>query len=446
MMEDRKVHTIAVISVISLIIVIIICRVSLKLSKAFFLICGASIAIILAVFSCLLIRQRYNNRRKVLESQLKSEGRELRIEYSFLRKIAGVPTKYRYKELEEATDDFRAVIGKGSSGSVFKGILNDGTSVAVKRILGEERGEREFRSEVSAIASVQHVNLVRLFGYCNSPTPPRYLVYEFIPNGSLDCWIFPMKQTRTRRCGCLPWNLRYNVAIDVAKALSYLHHDCRSRILHLDVKPENILLDENYKALVADFGLSKLVGKDESQVMTTIRGTRGYLAPEWLLERGISEKSDIYSYGMVLLEMVGGRRNVYKVEDPKDKSKKKWQFFPKIVNEKLREGKLMEIVDQRVVESGNFDENEVKRLVFIALWCIQEKPRLRPSMVEVVDMLEGRVSVEEPPGTRMILVDMLADDEDPTDHNNLARLLTPVSSNVECTSNYSLGSTIFSGR
>ncbi|AES91452.1 putative protein kinase RLK-Pelle-SD-2b family [Medicago truncatula] len=445
-MEDRKVHTIAAISVISLIIVIIICRVSLKLSRAFFLICGASIAVILAVFSCILIRQRYNKRRKVLESQLKSEGRELRIEYSFLRKVAGIPTKYRYKELEEATDNFQAIIGKGSSASVFKGILNDGTSVAVKRIHGEERGEREFRSEVSAIASVQHVNLVRLFGYCNSPTPPRYLVYEFIPNGSLDCWIFPVKETRTRRCGCLPWNLRYKVAIDVAKALSYLHHDCRSTVLHLDVKPENILLDENYKALVSDFGLSKLVGKDESQVLTTIRGTRGYLAPEWLLERGISEKTDIYSFGMVLLEIVGGRRNVSKVEDPRDNTKKKWQFFPKIVNEKLREGKLMEIVDQRVVDFGGVDENEVKRLVFIALWCIQEKPRLRPSMVEVVDMLEGRVRVEEPPGTRMILVDLLADDEDPTDLNNLARLLTPVSSNVECTSTYSLGSTIFSGR
>ncbi|KAL5065040.1 hypothetical protein RYX36_026777, partial [Vicia faba] len=343
-------------------------------------------------FSCILIRHRYNKRRKVLELQLKSEGRELRIEYSFLRKVAGVPTKFRYKELEEATDNFQAVIGTGSSASVFKGILSDGTSVAVKRSMVKN---------------------------------------EFIPNGSLDCWIFPVKEkeTRRRRCGCLPWNLRYNVAIDVAKALSYLHHDCRSRILHLDVKPENILLDEDYKGLVADFGLAKLVGKDESSIMTTIRGTRGYLAPEWLLERGISEKTDIYSYGMVLLELIGGRRNVSRVEDPRDKRK------------------LMEIVDQRLLESGNFDESEVKRLVFIALWCIQEKPRLRPSMVEVVDMLEGRVRVEEPPGTRMILVDLLSVDEDPGDDNNLARLLTSVSTHVESnTSTYSLGSTILSGR
>ncbi|XP_061345312.1 probable receptor-like protein kinase At5g20050 [Gastrolobium bilobum] len=445
-MEDRKVNTIAVVSVIALIIVIIVARVSLKLSSAFFLICGAAVAVILAVFSCVLIRQRYNRRRRLLESQYKSEGRELRIEYSFLRKVAGVPTKFRYKELEEATDGFQALVGKGSSASVFKGILNDGTSVAVKTIDGEERGEKEFRSEVAAIASVQHVNLVRLFGYCNAPTAPRYLVYEYIPNGSLDCWIFPSKETQTRRGGCLPWNLRYRVAIDVAKALAYLHHDCRSTILHLDVKPENILLDENYKALVSDFGLSKLVGKDVSQVMTNIRGTRGYLAPEWILERGVSEKTDIYSYGMVLLEIIGGTRNVSRVQDPKDKSKKKWQFFPKIVNEKVRQGKFMEIVDHRLVERGGIDESEVSRLVYVALWCIQERPRLRPSMVEVVDMLEGRGMVDEPPGTRMILVDLLSADEDPEDHNNLARLLTSMSSHEGRTSIYSMGTTILSPR
>ncbi|CAL0307135.1 unnamed protein product [Lupinus luteus] len=448
-MEDRKVITIAIVSVITLIIVIIVARVSLKLSSPFFLILGADVAVILAVFSFVLIRQRYKTRRNLMESRLRSEGRELRIEYSFLRKVAGVPTKFRYKELEEATNGFQALIGKGSSASVFKGILKDGTSVAVKRIDGEERGEREFRSEVAAIAGVQHVNLVRLFGYCNAPSAPRYLVYEYVPNGSLDCWIFPSNDLTNRRVGgCLPWNLRYRVAIDVAKGLSYLQHDCRSRILHLDVKPENILLDESYRALVSDFGLSKLVGKDVSRVMTNIRGTRGYLAPEWLLEMGVSEKTDIYSYGMVLLEIVGGRRNVSRVEDPKDKSKKKWQFFPKIVNEKAREGKFMEIVDHRLIEIGDVDESEVKKLVHVALWCIQERPRLRPSMAQVVDMLEGRARLDLPPDTRMILVDLLSVDEDPVaDHNNLARLLTSLSSHEDNISTYSMGgTTVLSGR
>lgn len=183
-------NIIAAISVITLIILIVVARVTLKLSKAFFLIFGAGDTVILAVFAYVLVSISYNRRRRLLESQLKSQGQELRIEYSFLRKVAGVPIKFRYKELEEATDGFQALIGKGASASVFKGILNDGTSVAVKQIDAEERGEKQFRSEVAAIASVHHVNLVRLLGYCNAPTAPRYLVYEYVSNGSLDWWIF----------------------------------------------------------------------------------------------------------------------------------------------------------------------------------------------------------------------------------------------------------------
>ncbi|KAL5100924.1 hypothetical protein RYX36_005251 [Vicia faba] len=389
----------------------------------------------------------HKRRRRILESELKSESGELRMEYSFLRKVAGVPTKFRYSELEEATDGFQSLIGRGSSASVFKGILNDGTSVAVKRIDAEERGEREFKSEVAAIASVHHVNLVRLFGYCNSSSAPRYLVYDFISNGSLDCWIFPKRddsQRRSRRSGCLSWNLRYKVAIDVAKGLAYLHHDCRSRILHLDIKPENILLDESFRALVSDFGLSKLTNKDESQAaMSTIRGTRGYMAPEWVLEKGISDKTDVYSYGMVILEIVGGRKNVSLVEDEKDKSKRKWQYFPKIVNEKVKQGKIMEIVDDRLME---YDENEVIKLVHIALWCVQEKPRLRPSMAKVVDMLQGSVMVDEPPASKMILVDFLSDDHD--DNVNMPKKdsIMSIQSNVESNSTYSFATTVFSGR
>ncbi|XP_041006157.1 probable receptor-like protein kinase At5g20050 [Juglans microcarpa x Juglans regia] len=416
-MEDKKANIIAVATVITVIVFIVVARVSLKLSKTFFLICGAGIAVILAVLAYLIIRRHYNRRRKFLESRLVSEGRELRIEYSFLRKVAGVPSKFRYRELEEATDNFQSLLGQGASATVYKGILNDGTAVAVKRINGEEHGEKEFRSEVSAIASVQHVNLVHLLGYCCNPGGPRFLVYEFIPNGSLDYWIFPRRESRNRRGGCLSWALRYKVAIDVAKALSYLHHDCRSRVLHLDVKPENILLDENYRAIVADFGLSKLMGKDQSRVVTTIRGTRGYLAPEWLLEQGISEKSDIYSYGMVLLEMIGGCRNVCLIETSTgNRSERRWRYFPKIVNQKIREGTLMEVVDRRLAEGGGgggaIDEREVRRLAYVALWCIQERAGMRPSMARVVEMLEGLVAVDEPPDTRMIVVDLLAIDDD----------------------------------
>lgn len=413
-MEDKRAILISIAIILLLITSIIIARLSLKLSETFYLICGAAVAAIFAVAIIVAIRIRYNSRRKQLENQLDFQGRELRIEYSFLRKVAGVPTKFRHRELEEATDGFRALLGRGGSGSVYKGILSDGTAVAVKRIDGEERAEKAFKSEVSAIASVQHVNLARLLGYCiASGGGARFLVYEFVFNGSLDNWIFP-KIRANQRSGCLTWDLRCRVALDVAKALSYLHHDCRSCVLHLDVKPENILIDENYRALVCDFGLSKLKGREESRVMTTICGTRGYMAPEWLLENGVSEKCDVYSYGMVLLEMIGGRRCICVLDKGHD-SKKKFQFFPRIVFDKLKEGKLMEVVDERLLAGGGVDERELRRMVGVALWCIQEKPRTRPTMVEVVEMLEGRRPVEEAPDTQMLVVDLLSIDEDDDD-------------------------------
>ncbi|CAH1432866.1 unnamed protein product [Lactuca virosa] len=418
-MEDRKANIIAVSSIIFLIVVIIVARVVLDLQRSFFLIVGAAVAGILAVIAFYFIRRHLHHRRTMMETRLASEGKELRIEYSFLRKVAGLPTKFRYKELEEITDNWKSLIGRGASAFVFKGIMKDGTAVAVKRIQHEEeRGEKEFRSEIAAIASVQHVNLVRLFGYCIHNNL-RFLVYEFIPNGSLANWIFSRPRLTTRGNdiggGCLSWDLRSAVALDVAKALAYLHHDCRSRVLHLDVKPENILLDENHRAYVSDFGLSKLMTRDQSRVLTTLRGTKGYLAPEWLLELGVTEKSDVFSYGMVLLELIGGRRNVTVIDTggTGDRSKRKFQYFPKIVTDKLKSGRLMEVVDQRLMDLGGIDEKEVRKMVHVALWCIQEKVRRRPTMLEVVKWLEGRVAVEEPPETQMIVVDLLSiDDED----------------------------------
>ncbi|KAF5179467.1 Receptor protein kinase [Thalictrum thalictroides] len=256
-----------------------------------------------------------------------TEGRELRIEYSFLRKVAGVPTKFKYKDLETATDNFQAVLGRGSSAAVFKGILDDGTPIAVKRIAGVEHGEKEFKAEVSAIASVQHVNLVQLFGYCSVPGGPRLLVYQFVPNGSLGSWIFKRRAStnsfvvQSAPFSCLPWEL---------------------------------------------------------------------------------------SYGMVLLELVGGRRNVQLVQEGDNNRDRKWSYFPKIVNQKLREGNLMEVVDERLlVEGREVDERRVRILVHVALWCIQENPKLRPNMSRVVDMLEERVTVDSPPEPGITLLGLL---------------------------------------
>ncbi|KAL4563979.1 hypothetical protein LXL04_028028 [Taraxacum kok-saghyz] len=410
-MEDRNANIIAVVSIINLIIFIILARILLNLTEPFFLILGACVAAILAVIVFYFIRRRFQRRRRNLETIIASEGKELRIEYSFLRKVAGLPTKFRSKELEEATDNWKSMIGQGASGSVFKGSLKDGTAVAVKRIQHEEeRGGKEFRSEISAIASVQHVNLVRLYGYCAQSNNLHFLVYDFIPKGALSNWIFPRPSSAVNNdCrGCLSWQQRLKVGIDVAKALSYLHHDCRSKILHLDVKPENILLDENYNAVVSDFGISKLMNPDDSRVRTSIRGTRGYIAPEWLLGLGASEKSDVFSYGIVLLELIGGRRSVRSIGGDGEGSKRKFEYFPKIVAEKLRAGKIMEVVDQRLLDLGDIDENEVRKMVHVALWCIQHKARGRPSMVQVVKWLEGRTAVEQPPETKMMVVDLLS--------------------------------------
>lgn len=210
-MEEKKVHWIAGASIVCLIILIIVLGVTLPIAKTFYLILGVDIGAIFSILALLVIRCHFNKRRKKLEFRFNLESRELRGEYSFLRKIAGVPTKFRYKELEEATDNFQALIGQGASASVFKGILSDGTAVAVKRIDSQDHGEKEFRSEVSAIASVQHVNLVRMLGYCIVPSGSRYLVYDFISNGSLNSWIFPRSSDRRRNRpeGCLSWDLRY---------------------------------------------------------------------------------------------------------------------------------------------------------------------------------------------------------------------------------------------
>ncbi|KAF3776161.1 putative receptor-like protein kinase [Nymphaea thermarum] len=408
----NKAFTILVsLALIVLLVAVIVLRVCLGATTTFFAIAAVDWAAQIILFGWIIVRSVKERRRqrRLMESVIENEHR-LRVEYSFLRKVAGLPTKFRYRDLQAATDNFSALLGKGASASVFKGILDDGSPVAVKRIHGSEHGQKDFQSEVMAIASVQHINLVRLLGYCLE-NGHRLLVYEFIPNGSLDTWIFPGEgRNAVRRV--LPMDTRFAVAVDVAKALAYLHEDCRKKILHLDVKPENILLDECFQARVTDFGLSKLMGRDESQIVTTVRGTKGYLAPEWLLENGISEKCDIYSYGMVLLELVGGRRNVVAVRDGEGNSGgRRWSIFPKIVMQKLREGKLMEVVDQRL-PSSSVDERQVTTLVNVALWCIQEKPRLRPSMSLVVDMLQGRARIDRPPEPDMSVADLLADDED----------------------------------
>ncbi|KAL0698114.1 hypothetical protein Bca4012_054236 [Brassica carinata] len=308
-------------------------------------------------------------------------------EDNFLENLSGMPIRFTYKDLQSATNNFSVKLGQGGFGSVYEGSLPDGSRLAVKKLEGIGQGKKEFRAEVSIIGSIHHLHLVRLRGFC-AEGAHRLLAYEFLAKGSLERWIF------RRRDGdiLLDWDTRFNIAVGTAKGLAYLHEDCDARIIHCDIKPENILLDDNFNAKVSDFGLAKLMTREQSHVFTTMRGTRGYLAPEWITNYAISEKSDVYSYGMVLLELIGGRKNY----DPSESSEK--CHFPSYAFKMMEEGKLLEIVDGKM-KNVDVDDERVQRAMKTALWCIQEDMHLRPSMSKVVQMLEGVFPVVQPPSS-----------------------------------------------
>lgn len=305
---------------------------------------------------------------------------------SFLDSISGVPIRFSYRELQSATDNFSQKLGQGGFGTVYLGQLPDGSRIAVKQLEGIGQGKKEFRAEVSIIGSIHHINLVKLRGFCAESTH-RLLAYEYMANGSLDRWIFQSRDEKPK----LDWSKRFDIALGTARGLAYLHQDCESKIVHCDIKPENVLLDDHFSAKVSDFGLAKLMTREQSNVFTTLRGTRGYLAPEWITNSAISEKSDVYSYGMVLLEIIGGRKNF----DPAEGSEK--AHFPSYAFKKMEEGKLKEVFDARL-RSDEKDER-VEVAIKVALWCIQEDLTIRPSMARVVQMLEGLTDVPIPPAS-----------------------------------------------
>ncbi|PIN19029.1 Serine/threonine protein kinase [Handroanthus impetiginosus] len=300
----------------------------------------------------------------------------LSAQYALLEYASGAPVQFSYKELHKATKGFKEKLGEGGFGAVYRGVLANRTVVAVKQLEGIEQGEKQFRMEVATISSTHHLNLVRLIGFC-SEGRHRLLVYEFMKNSSLDNLLFTLEEQSRKH---LNWENRYNIALGTARGITYLHEECRDCIVHCDIKPENILLDENYHAKVSDFGLAKLVNPKDHRyrTLTSVRGTRGYLAPEWLANLPITSKSDIYSYGMVLLEIVSGRRNF-----------------------EFEKGNLEAIVDKRLY-SNEIDMEQVKRAIQVSFWCIQEQPSQRPMMGKVVQMLEGIMEIDRPPAPKAI--------------------------------------------
>ncbi|KAG2631132.1 G-type lectin S-receptor-like serine/threonine-protein kinase At5g35370 [Panicum virgatum] len=304
--------------------------------------------------------------------------------------IPGLPTRFTYGELDAATDGFQWQIGCGGFGSVFRGELPDRSTVAVKRMNGlGTQGRREFLTEIAVIGNVHHVNLVKLRGFC-AEGARQLLVYEYMNRGSLD-------QTLFRAGAAAPeWPARLRVCVGAARGLAYLHGGCDRKILHCDVKPENILLDDRGGVKIADFGLAKLMSPEQSGLFTTMRGTRGYLAPEWLTNAPITDKADVYSFGMVLLEIVRGRKNSKKQQEEEGSSPEHHQcfYFPALALELHEQGRYAELVDPRL--EGRADVAQVARVVRTALCCLHEDAALRPTMAVVSAMLDGSMDAGEP--------------------------------------------------
>ncbi|KAF8666118.1 hypothetical protein HU200_053833 [Digitaria exilis] len=297
----------------------------------------------------------------------------------------GLPLKaFTFAELEKATSGFQEVLGTGASGIVYKGKLQDdlGTYIAVKKIDKlEQETEKEFTAEVQTIGRTHHRNLVGLLGFCNEGKE-RLLVYEFMVNGSLNKFLFGDVR--------LQWNLRAQLALEVAKGLLYLHEECSTQIIHCDIKPQNILLDGNFTAKISDFGLAKLLRTNQTQTNTGIRGTRGYVAPEWFKSIGITAKVDVYSFGVILLELVCCQRNVESEVAAEDQ-----KILTYWANDCYRCGRIDFLVEGD--DEATFDLKKVDRYVVVALWCLQEDPTMRPTMLKVTQMLDGAVAIPTPP-------------------------------------------------
>ncbi|KAL7107003.1 hypothetical protein ACP275_06G026500 [Erythranthe tilingii] len=358
---------------------------SLSSSKGKFLVIPIvlSMIVLIALLFCLLY---FNVRRKRILREA--------LEKSLI--VSGAPVNFSYRDLQYRTSNFSQLLGTGGFGSVYKGSLSDGTLIAVKKLDKVlPHGEKEFITEVNTIGSMHHMNLVRLCGYCSEGSQ-RLLVYEFMKNRSLDKWIFASSNTfRDSEDRILDWSTRFNVAVGTAKGIAYFHEQCRNRVIHCDIKPENILLDEDFCPKVSDFGLAKLMGREASRVVTMVRGTRGYLAPEWVSNRPITVKADVYSYGMLLLEIIGGRRNLDMTCDAED------FFFPGWAFKEMTNGTATKVADRRM--EGSVEADEVVRGLKVAFWCIQDEIAVRPTMGEVVKMLEGSVDINMPPMPQAVL-------------------------------------------
>eukprot|EP01018_Ginkgo_biloba_P009511 Gb_17558 [translate_table: standard] len=289
--------------------------------------------------------------------------------------------RFSFKELHVATDHFsnKNILGRGGFGIVYKGCLQDGTLVAVKRLKDANAagGEIQFQTEVEMISLAVHRNLLRLCGFCTTSTE-RLLVYPYMPNGSVASRL----RDHVHGKPALDWSTRKQIALGAARGLLYLHEQCDPKIIHRDVKAANILLDEDFEAVVGDFGLAKLLDHKESHVTTAVRGTVGHIAPEYLSTGQSSEKTDVFGFGILLLELITGQKAL----DFGRASNQKGVMLDWV--KKLHQEKKLNIMVDKDLKV-NFDSVELEEMVQVALLCTQFHPGYRPKMSEVVRMLEG---------------------------------------------------------
>ncbi|PPD91421.1 hypothetical protein GOBAR_DD11655 [Gossypium barbadense] len=314
---------------------------------------------------------------------------ENKLGQSFASEIIKSPKEFTYKELKAATRCFDAnrIIGHGAFGTVYKGILpENGDIVAVKRCSHNSQGKNEFLAELLIIGTLRHRNLVRLQGWCHEKGE-ILLVYDLMPKGSLDKALFEAKTP-------LPWPERQKILLGVASALAYLHQECDRQVIHRDVKTSNIMLDEAYNAKLGDFGLARQVEHDKSPDATVAAGTMGYLAPEYLLTGRATDKTDVFSYGAVVLEVGSGRRPIETGKAPARVSGNLVEWVWGL----HKEGKLLTAADAKL--EGRFEESAMRRVLLVGLACSHPDPLARPTMRSVVQMLVGEAEVPMVPRTK----------------------------------------------
>ncbi|XXG51547.1 hypothetical protein AAC387_Pa03g0084 [Persea americana] len=352
-----------------------------RTSALYFLIGG----VVLLVVSLILLITFWKYIKPTRLKKILVPSKKLKAAPDFFSGNLRTVSHFDYRTLKKATRNFDPgnQLGRGGFGPVYKGVLEDGRMIAVKKLALEksQQGESEFLAEVRMITSIQHKNLVRLLGCCSDGSQ-RLLVYEYMKNGSLDVKVYGKSDQ------FLNWKTRSKIILGIARGLQYLHEDSPLRIIHRDIKASNILLDDKFQPKIGDFGLARFFPEDQAYLSTTFAGTLGYTSPEYAIRGELSEKADIYSFGVLVLEIISCRKNT-DLSLPSE-----MQYLPEYAWKLYERSRVTDLVDPKLREDG-FVERDVLQAIHVALLCTQQCPSLRPPMSEIVAILtcKGEMAV-----------------------------------------------------